>query len=148
MIHDPESIEGIIEKHGVYVCKSKGISMKPMLGNGCDTVFIVPNKGRLKKYDVALYRRGSDYVLHRVVKVLPDSYVIRGDNCLNKEYGITDDQIIGVLTSFIRNGKQHSCKDRNYRLYSVLRVFITPAIMFFRRAYALFRGILRKILKR
>ena len=31
---------------------------------------------RLKKYDVPLYRRGADYVLHRVVKVLPESYVI------------------------------------------------------------------------
>ena len=52
--------------------------------------------GRLKKYDVPLYKKGDSYVLHRVMEVLPDSYIIRGDNCDQKEYGITDDQILGM----------------------------------------------------
>lgn len=108
-----------------------------MLGDGCDTVFIVPISGRLKKYDVALYKRGDEYVLHRVIKVLPEGYIIRGDNCLNKEYNIKDEQIIGVLDSFIRKGKQHSCNDFGYRAYSVLWVFITPVIMLPRRIYSL-----------
>ncbi|MDO5305842.1 MAG: hypothetical protein Q4E87_09745, partial [bacterium] len=75
-----------------------------MLRNRRDTIVIRPYEGRLKKYDVPLYKRGNDYVLHRIVKVLPDSYVICGDNCLNKEYGITDEQILGVLTEFYRDG--------------------------------------------
>ena len=75
--------------------------MYPMLRDRRDTIMIRPVEGRLKKYDVPLYRRGyrrgEAYVLHRIVKVLPDSYVICGDNCFKKEYGIREEQILGVL---------------------------------------------------
>ena len=74
--------------------------------------------GRLKENDVSLYRRGEDYVLHRVVRVLPDSYEMRGDNCLRREQGITDGEILGVLTGFYRKGGRYcSVKDPRYRLY-------------------------------
>ena len=65
-------IEEILQKEGCLVTTTAGVSMYPMLRNRRDTVVIRPAAGRLKKYDVALYKRGESYVLHRVVKVLPD----------------------------------------------------------------------------
>ena len=91
-----EKIEEIIARDGVYVCTTSGISMKPMLRDRRDTVVIAPVSGRLKKYDVALYRYKGKYLLHRVVKVLPDSYVCCGDNCITPEIGVTDADVIGV----------------------------------------------------
>ena len=55
----------------------------------------VPAAGRLRRFDVALYRSGGRYVLHRVVRVLPSGYVIIGDNCITEEH-VEDAQVQGV----------------------------------------------------
>ena len=74
------TFEEILEKDGRLVYRFRGVSMKPMLYQNRDLVVIEKVKDRLKKGDVVLYRRGKDYVLHRIVRVSEDGYVIRGDN--------------------------------------------------------------------
>lgn len=119
--------EEYLERYGVLTYRFKGVSMLPMLRQGKDT-FTVAKKtqARCKKYDVALYRRGQEYVLHRVVKVLPQGYVILGDNCLRKEYGITDGDILGVLTAFTRGDKTVPVESRGYRLYARVWYWLYP----------------------
>lgn len=119
-------IEDILKQDGIYVGLTKGVSMRPMLRAGKDTVLISPLNGRLKKYDVPLYRRGEDYVLHRVVEVREADYVICGDNCFFKEYGITDQQLVGVLSGFRRGKKYVAVDDRFYCLYARAWVAIYP----------------------
>ena len=112
------SVEQILAEKGVYAGTTVGISMEPLLRTRRDVVVIERPTGRLKENDVSLYRRGEDYVLHRVVRVLPDSYEMRGDNCLRREQGVTDGEILGVLTGFYRKGGRYcSVKDPRYRLY-------------------------------
>ena len=54
-----------------------------------------------------MYKRDNGkHILHRVLKVRRDDYVMCGDNRWAKEYGIQDRHIIGVLTAVIRNGKE------------------------------------------
>lgn len=110
-------IENVLETQGVFVSTTVGVSMYPMLRNRRDTIVIRPCQGRLKKYDIPLYKRGPSYVLHRIIKVQPDSYTICGDNCIQKEYGITDEQIIGVLTEFYRDHKRISMDSWGYQTY-------------------------------
>lgn len=120
-------IEDVLERDGVYVSTTVGKSMYPLLKNRRDTVIITATDGkRLKKYDVPLYRRGDDYVLHRIVKVKDDSYVILGDNCERKEYGITDAQIIGYLSGMYRREKYVSTDGKLYRAYAVFWYSIYP----------------------
>ena len=121
-------IETILEKEGVFVSTTSGVSMYPMLRDRRDTIIVTKPDGRLKRYDVALYKRGESYVLHRVIKVLPDSYIIRGDNCLAKEYGITDDDVIGKLKSFYRKEKEINMMSISYRLYSRLIIVLHPLV--------------------
>ena len=46
-----------------------GDSMEPMLRNRKDTIIIEPVHGRLKRYDLPLYRRpDGKYVLHRILQ--------------------------------------------------------------------------------
>ena len=116
-MNNKRSIEEVIKEEGVFVSTTAGVSMYPMLRNRRDTIIVMPYTGRLKKYDVPLYKRSSDYILHRIVKVLPDSYVICGDNCEKKEYGITDEQIVGVLTGFYRGAKQIDMNSPAYKIY-------------------------------
>ncbi len=98
-------IEEVLEEQGFFMCSTVGYSMFPMLRDRRDIVVVEPVEERLKKNDIALYKRGDGYILHRVIKVLPDEYIIRGDNCYYKEH-VTDDMIIGKLTGFYRNPKK------------------------------------------
>ena len=121
------AFEQTLQTEGVLFYRIEGVSMQPMLRQKRDAVVIRLPQGRLKKLDVALYRRASGkYVMHRVVRVLPDGYVIRGDNCFFDETDITDREIIGVLTAFVRKGREREADDRLYRLYAHLWVASYP----------------------
>jgi hypothetical protein len=110
--------EDVIAQGGRLVYTNVGDSMLPLIRQGRDLLIIEKPHGRLKKYDVPLYRRDSgQYVLHRVLKVRDSDYVICGDNRYNKEYGITDRHIIGVLTVVVRDGREIPVTALRYRLY-------------------------------
>lgn len=90
----------------------------PLLRQKKDLVVIERPVGRCRKYDVSLYKRDSgQYVLHRILKVRKNDYVICGDRRWRREYGITDRHIIGVLTAVVRDGKEISVRDLRYRIY-------------------------------
>lgn len=94
-----------------------GTSMLPMLREGRDSVVLSPLPEKLKKYDLPLYRRASgQYVLHRIVKV-GQGYTCIGDNQFYKETGLQHTQMIAVVTSFYRNGRQIRTCDIIYRMY-------------------------------
>lgn len=133
-----------LEKHGKLIYTNVGDSMNPLIRQGRDVLIIQKSDGRLKKYDVPLYQRDSgQYVMHRILKVRENDYVICGDNRYHKETGITDRHIIGVLTGIIRNGREISVTDRRYRLYVHLWCDFFPVRAFFIRV----RNFLKRRLK-
>lgn len=130
------SYESYLKKYGFLTYRNKGPSMLPLLKPGRDLFTVVPKSSRrCEKYDVVLYRRPPEqYVLHRVIRVREDDYVILGDNCIKKEYGITDDDIIGVMTSFVRKGREYTVSDWRYRLYSRIWCAVHPLWILLYRA--------------
>ena len=136
-----KQIEEVIKEQGMLVCTTAGTSMYPMLRNRRDTIIVKPCEGRLKKYDVPLYKCGTRYILHRIVEVRPDSYVICGDNCERKEYGITDEQILGVLTGFYRGSKLVDMNSWQYKLYARIACAAFPL----RRIRGIARSVARRI---
>ena len=111
------TFEDLLARDGKLVYKTKGTSMRPMLRQNRDLVIIETPSHRLRSLDVALYRRGDRYVLHRVIRVRDGYYLIRGDNTFVLET-VPDETVIGVLSGFQRNGKQYSVNDLSYRLYA------------------------------
>ena len=142
---ESKRIEDCLKEDGIYVGLTKGVSMRPMLREGRDTILISPLEGRLKKYDVPLYRRRESYVLHRVVKVRKDGYVICGDNCIAKEYGISEEQIVGVLSGFRRGEKYVAIDSPCYLFYAKVWVAIYPIRRIFMQAKALAKRCFRRV---
>lgn len=134
-----------LNRKGSFTYTCSGISMLPLLRQRKDLFTIEKKQGRCEKYDVVLYKRYPEsYVLHRVVEVREKDYVILGDNCLNKEYGIRDEDIIGVMTSFVRNGKEYSVSHRGYRVYAVVWFKLYPLRRLWMKCKIKCRGILKK----
>lgn len=128
------SLEKYLTEQGRVISSNVGVSMLPLLRQGKD-LFFIEKKGaeRCKVGDVVLYRRKRQYVLHRIIEVRAEDYVILGDNCTMKEYGIRDSDILAVMTSFIRNGKEHSVNEFAYKAYSFLWLSIAPIRIFLRQ---------------
>lgn len=121
------SFEEILKRDGRLIYTNRGDSMLPLIREGKDLVEIEAVQGRLKKYDVPLYKRDSgQYVLHRIVKVRKQDYVLCGDNRRRRESGIEDRHIIGVLTAVIREGKRVSVQNPRYRFQVRLWYLLYP----------------------
>ena len=104
--------------HGYIAYTCTGFSMLPLLRQNRDIVIInLTGRERCKKYDVVLYKCKQEYILHRILKVCPNDYVLCGDHNIRREYGITDKQILGVMTQIIRDGKSIYPTDWKYKLY-------------------------------
>ena len=126
------TFEDILNRDGRLIYSSVGDSMLPMIRQGRDLLVIEKPSGRLKRYDIPLYKRDNGrYVLHRILKVRDRDYVICGDNRWNPEYGITDRHIIGVLTAVITDGVEKPLKGWRYSLYVFLwcRLFPVRALI-------------------
>ena len=132
----------MIQKEGFYLCTPSGTSMLPMLAGGVDQAVIVSLSGKAKKGDVLLYEdKDGQNVLHRVIKVKSDGYLLRGDNRYYTEF-VPFDRVIGILSSYFKGEKQIDCKKSlRYRMYSKRRILTYPM----RRACA---AVLRRLRRR
>ena len=112
------TFEEELNRTGSLIYTNCGDSMLPLIREKRDLLIIKKVKRPLKKYEVPLYRRDSgEYVLHRIIKIGKRGYEICGDNRWRKEYGITDQHILGVLDTIVRDGKSISVTDWKYRVY-------------------------------
>lgn len=112
------TFEQVLESQGRLVFTNKGVSMLPLLRQDRDLMVIEKkDDARYQKYDTVLFKRkNGQYVLHRILKVREQDYWIVGDNCISGEY-VKDDQILGILTSVVRDGHTISTSDLLYRIY-------------------------------
>ena len=106
-----------------------GKSMEPMLKGGADMIILKKPSGRLHLFDVAMYyRRETDsYVVHRVVGFKKDmTYIMLGDNNFLREYGISDDDVIGVVINYYHKGRMRSVNDLTYKIYREFWYYTRP----------------------
>lgn len=131
--YEGQQIESALEEKGEIIVCTSGVSMYPMLRHRKDMVVLIKPNRELKKYDVPLYRATTGkLILHRILKVMPDYYIIRGDNLFHKEI-VKREQIIGLLKAFYREGKYCDCeKSRKYRVYIFLNRISYPLRRFWR----------------
>lgn len=142
------NIEEMLFSEGVYITTTVGVSMFPLLRNRRDNVVILPKTQSLKKYDTPLYKRGNEYILHRIIDIKDNEYIIRGDNCDKKEYGIKDKDIIGVLKGVYRGNAYIDVNNPLYKAYSRIVVALHPVRMLYRKTLSFLSKIKHRIFRR
>ena len=102
--------------------KPAGYSMFPAIRPD-DIVIIAPvkNQSNLTPGDIIVFRRDSDFVLHRLTDIRHHEknafYITRGDSSIDEDKPITADKIIGVVTTIeTKRGKiKPHCLKIHYR---------------------------------
>lgn len=141
-----KNIETLLSESGTYASVTEGRSMRPLFKTHRDMVIIEKCASSPVKYDTVLYRVGEKYILHRIVGIDEKSgvYLIRGDNTFKTER-IPFDKIIGIMTSFNRNGKHFSVLDKGYLRYVRFWSFIYPIRYVIYQPWRAARFLYRKI---
>lgn len=104
----------ILSEKGVLSFSPNGNSMWPFIKNHKHTVVIQTPNNRINNLDVVFYtRQDGSYVLHRIVKILQDAYLIRGDSQTLVEK-VPKDRVIGVMTGFYKGKKYIPSTDEKY----------------------------------
>ena len=141
-----KSYENELEQNGKLIFTIKGISMRPLFHADKDAILVkkcAPET--LKTLDIVLFRRGKQYVLHRIVdRDKSGLFVIAGDNCSAADI-VRPEDILGVVTSAQRCGKPIKLDGRIY-----LKLWCSPyklrfGILCFRDKA---RGLARKLVRR
>ncbi len=141
-----ESFEEILRKDGQLVYTNVGNSMAPLIRQNENVLVIKPVQGKLHKFDIPLYRRDDGkYILHRILKVREDDYVICGDNRYRLEKGITDRHIIGVLDQVLDKNGNNILEKGSYKIYRFLWCDLYPIRVSFLWLKALPKRIKRKL---
>lgn len=111
------NIRQALEKYNKIIQPIKGTSMLPMLDEDKDAVELVAVTRPLQKFDIPLFRRrNGQLVLHRIIAVKKNHYLICGDNS-NQVEKVPPERILAVATGFYKDGVYVSCQDENYLAY-------------------------------
>ena len=87
--------------------KVKGSSMYPLLREGKDEVTLSELTREPQVMDILLFRYKGKHLLHRIISISGDIYIIQGDGIyLSKEICQRND-IVGIVTEIHKQGKTH-----------------------------------------
>lgn len=87
----------------------KGFSMEPLIRYMKDPITIIPVNRTLIPGDVVLFERDDGkLVVHRLYKIFDEGRMVQtwGDNCKAPDQTIPVEQVLGIVISFKKNGKQ------------------------------------------
>ena len=83
---------------------SSGASHSTEDNLNADPYLIVVKRGNTPKIrDIITYKKGDDFITHRVVEAYKETYVTKGDANNAKDEAIKKDQIVGTVIKIIPN---------------------------------------------
>ena len=135
--------EELLRRDGRVITHVVGNSMRPLLYDR-ESIVVVEDVQRVppRRGDVVLYKMGGTYILHRVLRVKPEEYLIRGDNTWTLEH-VPKAALLATMTGFCRHPEDRLVPRENavYRLYRLA----LPGIRWARRCGGKVRRGIRKI---
>lgn len=141
-------IETLLKSGQTIQLFPQGYSMYPLLVPDRDEVILSPLPDRpLRRGDVALYRRDTGIlVLHRICRCKEDGYYMVGDNQVQVEGPLRKEQVIGIMSGFVRKGKLFSSDNLWYRILSRVWLIMRPVRRCITVPGAKVKKLLRKFL--
>lgn len=119
---------------------TKGASMEPLLREHRDIAQISRAKPPFEKGDIVLYTRDNqNFILHRIVKIEKEGFVIRGDNNSFYERDIREEDIIGILTAVYRKGRYMPKESAKFKMFGILNKVRFPFMIVCRKARQLIK---------
>lgn len=97
-------VESQLKEGKSVLFKVKGHSMHPFLRNEKDSVLLAPANKVVTKNDVVLFLYNGRHILHRVVAVEGEKYIMQGDGVYASREHCSREEIVGVVTHICRQG--------------------------------------------
>lgn len=121
-------MEEIIKNGGKCKLKVTGYSMTPILKHLRDSVVLTSSEDRpIKKGEIVFIRRDTgQYVLHRVYEIIDENTFIMNGDAQQWVEVVKNNQVIGVCSIIIRNGREISCDDLKYKFLIKIWQFLMP----------------------
>lgn len=138
------SFEEILERDHVLVYTCRGFSMWPLLHQNKDLLVIRKPDRELRKNDIVLFKARTKYLLHRIVKIDGETIITAGDHNAFKDQPITKDRVIGILTSFVRDGKERNVDDLPLKIYGHIAADLIDVKILTRGLKRKVRSIIKK----
>lgn len=95
--------------------KVSGHSMLPFFRH-LKTIVKLRKEITYRKYDVVLAKYENQYILHRVISVKQNTYILRGDGAFRKEI-VDKSDVFGRVVSFHTQGKKSKAYQFKVRLW-------------------------------
>ena len=138
------SFEEILERDHVLVYTCRGFSMWPLLHQNKDLLVIRKPDRELRKNDIVLFKARTKYLLHRIVKIDGETIITDGDHNAFKDHPIPKDRVIGILTSFVRDGKERNVDDLPLKIYGHIAADLIDVKILTRGLKRKVRSIIKK----
>jgi len=102
-----ELMTAVLDKGTPFRFQATGFSMTPFIRSG-DVITIAPTPARIRFGDVVAFESpsGGKLVVHRVVRVSRDGYIIKGDNSPEADADVPGSRILGRVARVERRGKR------------------------------------------
>lgn len=136
----PEAARLISEGHTVTLTV-RGNSMNPFLVDRRDCIVLGPFTPADLQPGVAVLARDtrSRIVFHRIISRQGDDLTLQGDGNLRQTEQTRVTDVMGIMRSAIRKGKEYPCSGRTWQRYSYWWMKLTPLrrwlLAIFRRTF-------------
>lgn len=130
-----EEIERLLLEGKQVVFTPRGVSMRPFIEGGKDSVTLI-KKSSLAAGDIVLAHIGNRYILHRVYQLstLNSQLILQGDGNLQGYEYCTAEDILGTVIE-IRSPKGHRKPLTKGRLWRLLKPFRRYLLKIYRHTY-------------
>ena len=126
----------------------KGFSMLPVIRNMRDDVILYPCKpDELKPLDIVLFRFNGRHILHRIIRMDEDKFIIQGDGIYAFQEFCTKDDIVGKVEFIIRGDRQISVHSKAFTRYSKIWYNlrgIRRYLLFINRVFTKIAGVIQR----
>lgn len=87
----------------IYSAQARGTgSMFPLMKRGSIIIYIKPKKDEIRIGDILIYWNWDEQIVHRVINITDEGYILKGDNVLKADVGyVKFENVVGKVIGVI-----------------------------------------------